>query len=426
MLWADRNHCTSVAAAPARSTAIQGFSRGQTYVRFMAGVRSILEHTFDRKEGGVEMSTSAANGARSAAPEEAATATALMPDHRQSCPHCGAEAANSATPVRAHSIGADPPRPLEVRLQATNAGGSRRDYRFAVASLFPTALLGLMLAWLVGSGALAGRPDTNRFTAAARDLSGVELLGLSSLVALVAVLAHPFSVQRLRFLEGYWDGSPAAPLARIGRIRHRRRRRRLEGIIQAKPRTDKELRRWNRASHQLDLYPDESKLLPTRLGNVLRAAESKAGQRYGLDTVTIWPRLYPHLPNPLARALHDTRTQLDTYASLCICFLVAGVALAAALLTDGPWLAVPLAAVAVSWIAYRAATRIAIKYGEALAVAFDLYRFTMLDGLRYPLPSNLEEELDFNQQLTKFFRSGRPLHGADHRHCYQEPTSSSA
>jgi hypothetical protein len=290
-----------------------------------------------------------------------------------------------------------------------------------VSSFVPTALLGLALLWVVGGGALNGRPDRDRFVAAMHDLSGVEVLGLVLMIVLAAALAHPFSIDRLRFLEGYWDGSPAAPLARIGCARHRRLRRRLQGIVRTTPQSEQEKRRWRRASRQLSQYPEERLLLPTRLGNVLRAAEAKAGQRYGLDTVIMWPRLYPHVPDPLARALHETRNQLDTYASLCVSFLVAGVILAAVLLTDGPWLAVPGATLAAGWIAYRAATTTAIKYGEAVAVAFDLYRFPMLDGLGFAQPSNLEEELRFNQELTRFFQSGRPLRGADDLHRYREP-----
>jgi hypothetical protein len=369
------------------------------------------------------MSTSAVNGARSTAPEPAiAAATDLMPDHRQSCPACGAEFAGSATSNPDPAVEANPPQSVEVRLlNAATTATPRRDFRFTVTSFLPTALLGLALLWMVGSGALNGRPDRNRFVAAMRDLSGLEVVGLLLIIVLAAALAHPFSIHRLRFLEGYWDGSPAAPLGRIGCARHRRLRRRLHVIVRTTPQSKHEKRRWIRASRQLSRYPDERLLLPTRLGNVLRAAEAKAGQRYGLDTVTMWPRLYPHVPDPLARALQETRTQLDAYASLCVSFLVAGVVLAAVLLTDGPWLAVPALVLAAGWIAYRAATTTAIKYGEALAVAFDLYRFPMLDRLGFAHPSSLEEELRFNQDLTEFFRSGRPLRGADDLHRYREP-----
>jgi hypothetical protein len=154
----------------------------------------------------------------------------------------------------------------------------------------------------------------------------------------------------------------------------------------------------------------------------MRAAEDQAGQRYGLDTVTIWPRLYPYVSDRLARALSETRTQLDAYVSLCFTLLVASLILFPALATDGPWLTLPVLTTMGSWVSYRAATRIAAKYGHLIAVAFDLHRFEMLHGLHYPIPNTLEEELEFNQQLSKFLRSGRPLHGSDHMHCYEHAT----
>ena len=40
----------------------------------------------------------------------------------------------------------------------------------------------------------------------------------------------------------------------------------------------------------------ESVVVPTRLGNILKASELYANQRYGLDPVLIWSRLYGLLP----------------------------------------------------------------------------------------------------------------------------------
>jgi hypothetical protein len=52
---------------------------------------------------------------------------------------------------------------------------------------------------------------------------------------------------------------------------------------------------------RLAYLPKPKRLLPTRLGNALRAAEDRAGQRYGLLTVTILPRLYPYLSERVRR-----------------------------------------------------------------------------------------------------------------------------
>jgi hypothetical protein len=46
------------------------------------------------------------------------------------------------------------------------------------------------------------------------------------------------------------------------------------------------------------------------LGSVLWLAEDQAGQRYGLDTDTTMPLLYPYLTERFAQVVDDAREQL--------------------------------------------------------------------------------------------------------------------
>jgi hypothetical protein len=62
---------------------------------------------------------------------------------------------------------------------------------------------------------------------------------------------------------------------------------------------------------QRQYYPNKDRLLPTALGNILRAGEDITTDRYGLDAVVVWPRLYPLLPKELKSILNDLRNQLD-------------------------------------------------------------------------------------------------------------------
>jgi hypothetical protein len=150
-------------------------------------------------------------------------------------------------------------------------------------------------------------------------------------------------------------------------------------------------------------YPkDIENLLPTRLGNALRAAEDRAGQRYGLDTIVSWPRLYPHLSNSLTGTVNDLRDQFDAAARLCVVLLLATLISAALLVTHGWWLLVPVSTAFLSWVAYRAAVRAATAYGGQLLVAFDLHRFDMLRGLHLPLPPDAKTERKDNERLTTF------------------------
>ena len=177
------------------------------------------------------------------------------------------------------------------------------------------------------------------------------------------------------------------------------------------------------AKLQLSMYPEQDQLLPTRLGNVLRAAEDQAGQRYNLDTVIVWPRLLPHITGPLAQRLTQTRSQLDAFVRLSVTLLAATVVATAMLLTDGPWLAIPVITVLLARISYKAAVYTAAKYGQGIHVAFDTHRFDMLRALHYPLPPTLQAEMAFNRKFVRFLDDGERIAGSEREHRYEHPDS---
>src|SRR6266508_3231624 len=153
-------------------------------------------------------STSGPNGASATGSgREAVAAPGVDRSRPQACPSCGAGSAGTVTVANPAHLGqGDLTRLVEVRLHNAKVAGQRRlDLRFFAVSLFPTALLALSLGWLIGSGGVRAAPDRDRLIAALHNLSGAGLLGLSLLVFVVAVLMHPFSAQRLRLLEGYWE-----------------------------------------------------------------------------------------------------------------------------------------------------------------------------------------------------------------------------
>ena len=312
--------------------------------------------------------------------------------------------------------------------------------RFNLVSLLPSSALVLFVVLLVQSGAAGGRPDLGRLAPDQLLVQG-QILGnlayLSVAVIAVALILYPFQISLIRLLEGYWgDSRVASAVGSIGReIQWRRReildlmlQRQLAAAAQRNPEATAAQAlsggRPRGVKAQLATYPEAARLLPTRLGNVLRAAEDQAGQRYSLDTVIIWPRLYPHVTGPLAQALAETRNQLDANVRLSVVLLLATIVSAAMLLTDGPWLLIPAATALLSWVAYQAAIRTALKYGKAIQVAFDAHRFDMLRGLHYPLPATLADELAFNKRLVKFLDEGRPFHDDDAKHRYQHEAES--
>jgi hypothetical protein len=141
--------------------------------------------------------------------------------------------------------------------------------------------------------------------------------------------------------------------------------------------------------------------MPTRLGNVLRAAEDFAGERYGLSTLLIVPRLIPQLSPTVAERLSDSRLQLDIAIRFCLVWLMATAASFGLLVRFAIWLWVPVATYGLAWLSYRAACAAAAAYGNMLAVAIDLHRFDLLTAMHQPLPRNYRDEVARNRTLMR-------------------------
>jgi hypothetical protein len=279
--------------------------------------------------------------------------------------------------------------------------------RFALVGLLPGVVLALFVLALLWSGAPGEAPDLDRILDEARELDAWAggLLFLALLVA--AIVMQPLQLGLVRWLEGYWP----RPLAARGRERYERRVTALEATTapRRKPLTPEELATMSDAASELRLLPPREHLMPTRLGNALRAAEVRAGEPYGLDAVVAWPRLYPLLPDPVRAVVDGQRDALDVNARFCSIFAAAAVISAALLVTHGWWLLVPVGCLVLAWLAYRAAVASAVAYGESIRTAVDLHRFTLLEALHLPLPATPEEERELNRKLSRFLLQGVPL-----------------
>jgi hypothetical protein len=230
-------------------------------------------------------------------------------------------------------------------------------------------------------------------------------------------------------LEGYWTSRYLAPLFLMGvwwqQKRHRRFTRRL-GTMKARTSIGAALTRERRARASDALrtrFPSESRLLPTALGNALRSAEDRAGQRYGIDdAITLWARLYWVIPAEAARAIENEVIQLDLSARLCMTWFFTGSVSAAILATDitalhenPTWLLLVGMLFVSSWLSYRGAIESALAHGSDLEVAIDLYRDFLLDAARYGHATLLSQESRRLARLCKLYSSRNDKHGVDHR-----------
>jgi hypothetical protein len=260
------------------------------------------------------------------------------------------------------------------------------DKRFVLNLLLPALAFwgGLALLAVQGSGWTASAHWwTARSTFEQVLLVGAAVTGL----VLFAFVASGQVTALTRLWEGYWPGGTDSwPAAR---------------------RIESHRRRWSRLDTEQDAdymrrfygFPVRTAdVLPTRLGNTLRAAEDYAGddERYGMDAVFYWPRLYLLLPADTRTLVEDYRSGLDRMvlvASLALVFPFAGLIVLAVAHTS--WLAWGVsAAVAllIVWAAYEAAVSAAVAYGDVVRACFDLYRRTLLQQYGLVLPASLEDE----------------------------------
>jgi hypothetical protein len=293
--------------------------------------------------------------------------------------------------------------------------------RFSLVGILPTTVLVLFVLALVWGGAPASPPSLPTvLSELARYDTAQGLLLVVAILALVLLL-QPFQLLLIRLMEGYWGFSgPVGALCKRLADRHRKQRdrlqTRLDHLLAAASRDAATGNRTAPPTAEAGflseriarLYP-RGRTLPTRLGNVLRAAEENAGAPYGLDLVTLWPRLYAILPERTAALVDDQRNQLDMAVRFWVTFGVATVVSTGLLYRHGWWLAVPAVTLVLTWVCYRGAIASALVYGLGIRTAVDLYRFDLLRALHLPLPEDRESEKQTNAILSEFLRQGRPV-----------------
>lgn len=209
--------------------------------------------------------------------------------------------------------------------------------------------------------------------------------GLLFLTLLLAQLLLPLS----RLYEGYWKpGKLGRWLARRGEASQRRKWDRLD------ERTDPAA--YRRRYQRFPVRRDQ--VMPTSLGNVLRAAEAYAGdpRRYGVDAVFFWPRLYPLLSEPLRAELGAARAEVDRMLVTATLSLVLAIGTAvvggAAELSWPARAGIVVGALAVSRLAYLVAVWAAVPYAELIRSSFDTHRRDLLRAMGLSPPESLAEE----------------------------------
>ena len=269
-------------------------------------------------------------------------------------------------------------------------GLSESDFplRFRLVDVAPTALFVLVVGGLLLAGAPAHAPSADRALAQTRAVGWIGASVATIAVAVIALILQPLELATVRFLEGYWSG--AGPLVRVARLQvwvQERRRDRYQWLVETQAVSELS----PEASHRVLEWPD-SGVLPTALGNRLRAYESTAGRAYGLDAIATWRRLYFVLPESALTIVNQHRNQMDTTCRFSVSLALSAIASFGLLLAHGVWLFFPTALALGSWAAYRAALAAATNYGMAFTAAIDVYHLELLRQLGVKAPQDTADE----------------------------------
>ncbi len=295
------------------------------------------------------------------------------------------------------------------------------DRRFLLSAFFPTLAFGGLS---LGMALMVWGPQAaiERWKAQSGELQALMAVGALGFVLFVAYMFNVFQTGLTRFYEGYWEGLWF--LSWWGGLRRKFYERRWDYLNDEIERTAKQIteleeksppgetseqkrerkREVERLRHEMErlerewflfLPPGKSYVMPTLLGNILRAAELYPMRRYQLDAVVAWPRLQDLLPEKFANSLRDAKANMDLLLVVTTLATVFALGWESDLgLFSERWDLFLLASI--GWLlalfGYSGAVQAARSYGELIKAAFDLHRWELLKALHLKLPENYADE----------------------------------
>lgn len=264
----------------------------------------------------------------------------------------------------------------------------------------------------------------------------VVLVGALVLVAASGAVAERLTLPLLKLLEGYWS-RPAwirGQLVDYRRWRRRRWAKKVAGLRVKEARGNlsiEDLRELGTLRAATQLGPDERAReeqldrrrrsmtarereqlargaaflrgtpredpagMPTRLGDVLRAAELRPSEKYGLDAIVCWYRLWMLLPEADKTEISGARLELDRAMRAWLW--------GALFVVWTPWLwwvALPIA-ILVPLLAYNfSMLGTAALFGDLTDTAFDLHRMALYDAMFLRRPTSAATERQQGKKLS--------------------------
>jgi hypothetical protein len=178
-------------------------------------------------------------------------------------------------------------------------------------------------------------------------------------------------------------------------------------------------------------WPRDSRfVLPTRFGNVIRAAESYPSKVYGVDSIAVWLRLGAVISHEYQLNIEDARSQVDFFINswfLLVLFSIIAIVrgifdvyshwhtptdlitVIQESFTAWKYVVAGAGALLLAWAAYEGAIERAKGWGELVKSAFDLYLPALAKQLGYEIPPNEKRRRQFWYAASDMFLHQQPL-----------------
>jgi hypothetical protein len=292
---------------------------------------------------------------------------------------------------------------------------------FSIVSFIPSSLYVLFVYLLVASGGWHHPPDWNHAVISLGHL-GVDGIALLAFLAVgLGIVLHPIQFAIVQFFEGYWGTRSIPQSIRYQRIvRYQRLCEKFDDDVDSiinkfaewREREEEEFRttfsirasllsKQREADRARGSFPANlDEVMPTRLGNVLRRAESKAGSQYGIKALQAVPHLLLIAPASHIDYVNDQRSQLDLAVRMIFISLAAAASAIIFLWHDGAWVLIALIPYALAYLSYRGSVVAAGHYGSAFETLINLNRFALYQQLHLQLPASTKEEKETNATLV--------------------------
>ena len=297
---------------------------------------------------------------------------------------------------------------------------------FSVVSFIPSSLYVLFVYLLVASGSWHHSPDWNHAFVSLGHLGVDGVVLLTFLGVGLGIFIHPVQFSIVQFFEGYWGKRSISQDIRYRRIVYYQRlcRKLNRDVSYAKEKLDAREKddltmrapirsKGDEADRVRRMFPaDLNEVMPTRLGNVLRRAESQAGSQYGIDALQAVPHLLLIAPANHVDYVNDQRSQLDLAVRMTFISVVAVATSIIFLWPDGAWVLIALIPYGLAYFSYRGSVVAAGHYGYALETLINLNRFALYQQLHVKLPASTEKEQEMNAALRNLlgYKPYRTIH----------------